>query len=135
MTAKEVFSKTLVFGWIKLGLGLLNILIAIVLFAILMGISVLFASEGVGAIMFFIWLVALGVVNFIINHYIGYLVKAGHVASNSIQDRHRTCRLCKHRESHGQGTVRYIQRLLCTGQADSGVDLWHLLFPCFWHGQ
>lgn len=80
MTAKEVFSKTLVFGWIKLGLGLLNILIAIVLFAILMGISVLFASEGVGAIMFFIWLVAIGVVNFIINHYIGYLVKAGHVA-------------------------------------------------------
>lgn len=39
MTAKEVFSKTLVFGWIKLGLGLLNILIAIVLFAILMGIQ------------------------------------------------------------------------------------------------
>ncbi len=80
MTTKEVFSKTLVFGWIKLGLGLLNILIAIVLFAILMGISVLFASEGVGAIMFFIWLGAIGVVNFIINHYIGYLVKAGHVA-------------------------------------------------------
>ena len=80
MTAKEVFSKTLVFGWIKLGLGLLNILIAVVLFAILMGISVLFASEGVGAVMFFIWLGVVGVVNFILNHYIGYLVKAGHVA-------------------------------------------------------
>lgn len=80
MTAKEVFSKTLVFGWIKLGLGLLNILIAIVLFAILMGISVLFASEGVGAVMFFIWLGVIGIVNFIINHYIGYLVEAGHVA-------------------------------------------------------
>lgn len=80
MKAKEVFSKTLVFGWIKLGLGLLNILIAVVLFAILMGISVLFASEGVGAVMFFIWLGAVGVVNFILNHYIGYLVKAGHVA-------------------------------------------------------
>lgn len=80
MTAKEVFSKTLVFGWIKLGLGLLNILIAVVLFALLMGISVLFASEGVGAVMFFIWLGVVGVVNFILNHYIGYLVKAGHVA-------------------------------------------------------
>lgn len=80
MTAKEVFSRTLVFGWIKLGLGLLNILIAIVLFALLMGISVLFASEGVGAVMFFIWLGVVGVVNFILNHYIGYLVKAGHVA-------------------------------------------------------
>lgn len=80
MKAKDIFFGTLAFGWIKLGLGLLNILIAVVLFAILMGISVLFASEGVGAIMFFIWLGVIGVVNFIINHYIGYLVKAGHVA-------------------------------------------------------
>ena len=39
MTAKEIFFKTLQFGWIKLGLGLLNILIAVLLFAILMGIS------------------------------------------------------------------------------------------------
>ena len=38
MTAKEIFFKTLQFGWIKLGLGLLNILIAVLLFAILMGI-------------------------------------------------------------------------------------------------
>ena len=29
MTAKEIFFKTLQFGWIKLGLGLLNILIAV----------------------------------------------------------------------------------------------------------
>ena len=46
MTAKEIFFKTLQFGWIKLGLGLLNILIAVLLFAILMGISVLFNSDG-----------------------------------------------------------------------------------------
>ena len=80
MTAKEIFFKTLQFGWIKLGLGLLNILIAVLLFAILMGISVLFNSYGVVAIMFFIWLGLIGVVNFFLNHYIGYLVKAGHVA-------------------------------------------------------
>lgn len=80
MTAKEVFSKTLQFGWIKLGLGLLNILIAVVLFAIMMGIAVLFDSGGVGAIMFIIWLSLIGIVNFFLNHYIGYLVKAGHVA-------------------------------------------------------
>ena len=64
MTAKEVFSKTLQFGWIKLGLGLLNILIAVVLFAIMMGIAVLFDSGGVGAIMFIIWLSLIGIVNF-----------------------------------------------------------------------
>jgi hypothetical protein len=80
LKAKEVFLKTLIFGWVKLGLGLINILIAVILFAILMGISVLFASEGVGVILFLVWLGAVGVVNFLINHYIGYLVKAGHVA-------------------------------------------------------
>ena len=80
MTAKEVFSKTLLFGWLKLGLGLLNIVISVVLFAILMGISVLFGSEGVGAIMFLVWLGAIGIINFFLNHYLGYLVKAGHVA-------------------------------------------------------
>ena len=55
-------------------------MIAVLLLAILMGISVLFNSDGVVAIMFFIWLGLIGVVNFFLNHYIGYLVKAGHVA-------------------------------------------------------
>jgi len=80
MKAEEIFSKTLIFGWIKLGLGLLNILIAVVLFAILMGISYLFSSGGVGALMFFVWLGVVGVLNFLINNYFGYLVKASHVA-------------------------------------------------------
>jgi len=80
MKAKDIFLKTLAFGWIKLGLGLLNIVIAIALFAALMGISVLSGSEGVGAAMFLVWLVLVGIVNFALNHYIGYLVKAGHVA-------------------------------------------------------
>ena len=46
----------------------------------MMGIAVLFDSGGVGAIMFIIWLSLIGIVNFFLNHYIGYLVKAGHVA-------------------------------------------------------
>jgi hypothetical protein len=80
MKAKEVFSKTLVFGWIKLGLGLINILIAAILFAILTGIAALLASESAGAILFFVWLGLVGTVNFLLNHYIGYLVKAAHIA-------------------------------------------------------
>ena len=80
MTAKDLFMKTLAFCWAKLGLGLLNILICTVLFAIMMGISLLFASEGVAGIMLFVWLALAGAVNFAINHYFGYLVKAGHVA-------------------------------------------------------
>lgn len=80
MTASEIYRKNLSFGWIKLGLGVLNILIAVLLFALLMGISVLFSSEGAAVVMFLVWLAAVGIVNFILNHYIGYLVKAGHVA-------------------------------------------------------
>ena len=80
MTAKDIFMQTLPFCWAKLGLGILNIVICTVLFAILMGISLLFASEGVFFIMFLIWLGLIGGVNYVINHYFGYLVKAGHVA-------------------------------------------------------
>ncbi len=80
MEAKEIFMKTLPFCWAKLGLGLLNIVICAVLFAILMGISLLFNSEGVTGIMFLVWLSLIGIVNFVLNHYIGYLVKAGHIA-------------------------------------------------------
>lgn len=80
MKAREIFFKTLPFCWAKLGLGLLNILIDVALFAVLMGLSLLFKSEGVTFIMFLIWFAMIGTVNFIINHYFGYLVKAGHVA-------------------------------------------------------
>lgn len=80
MTAKQIFMKTLAFGWMKLGLGLLNIVIDIALFALLMGIAVLFESGGAGAAMLLVWLVLAGVVNWVLNHYIGYLLKAGHVA-------------------------------------------------------
>lgn len=80
MKAREIFFKTLPFCWAKLGLGLLNIFIDVVLFAVLMGLSLIFKSEGVTFIMFLIWLAMIGTVNFIINHYFGYLVKAGHVA-------------------------------------------------------
>ncbi len=80
MTTSEVYSKTLAFGWIKLGLGVINILIDVVLFGILMGISLLMGSEGVAGIMLMVWIALVGVVNFVLNHYVGYLVKAGHVA-------------------------------------------------------
>ncbi len=80
MNAKDIFMKTLPFCWAKLGLGMLNIEVDVVLFAVLMGISLLFASEGVAGIMLLIWLGSIGIINFAINHYMGYLVKAGHVA-------------------------------------------------------
>ncbi|MDO5465464.1 MAG: zinc ribbon domain-containing protein [Akkermansia sp.] len=80
MTAKDIFMRTLSFCWLKLGLGMLNVLIDAVLFGILMGLAWLFNSSGVSGIFILIWLGLIGAVNFFLNHYLGYLVKAGHVA-------------------------------------------------------
>lgn len=79
MNAREIYFKTMPFNWIKLGLGLATVLISAVLFAIIVGIGSLFGSGGSG-IGIIIWLIATGIVRFVIMHYFGYLVKAGHVA-------------------------------------------------------
>lgn len=80
MTAKEIYLRTLAICWIKLGLGLLNITIDIALLAILTGISTLFDGENVEVATLLAWLALVGIVNYALNHYIGYLLKAGHVA-------------------------------------------------------
>jgi hypothetical protein len=80
MKTGEIYAKTLPFVWAKLLLGLLTVLISIVLFAILMGIAWLSKLAVMYTIMFFLWLGATGLVNFILNHYLGYMLKAGHVA-------------------------------------------------------
>jgi len=80
MNAEQIYSKTKPFVWAKLLLGLATVAVAAVLFAILMGLGWLFNSGSVTGIMFIIWLSAVGVVRFIVMHYFGYLVKAGHVA-------------------------------------------------------
>ncbi|MDR0434560.1 MAG: zinc ribbon domain-containing protein [Gracilibacteraceae bacterium] len=80
MKAETVFSKTMPFVWAKLLLGLATVVISAILFGILMGLAWLFNSESVTAIMFFAWVGAIGVVRFILMHYIGYMLKAGHIA-------------------------------------------------------
>jgi len=80
MKPNQVFSKTMPFIWMKLLLGLATVLISGVIFALFMGIALLTKSDSAAGIMIFIWLGATGLVNYVLNHYIGYLVKAGHVA-------------------------------------------------------
>jgi len=79
MTAQQLYSKTMPFVWAKLVLGLATVLISVALFAVLMGIGWLFGDGSMG-VAILIWLAGTGVVRFVILHYIGYLVKAGHVA-------------------------------------------------------
>ncbi len=79
MTSKQLFSKTMPFVWAKLFLGGATVLISVILLAIFMGIGWLF-GEGAIFIAFCLWLTAVGGVRFVIMHYMGYLVKAGHIA-------------------------------------------------------
>lgn len=79
MTARQIYGKTMVFNWLKLGLSLATVLASVILFVVLMGIGLLFGSGG-STITFILWMAATGIVRFVINHYFGYIVKAGHVA-------------------------------------------------------
>jgi len=80
LSANEIFRKTMPFVWAKLLLGVITVVVSAIILAILFGIAWIFKSEGVYFVMFLIWLGLTGIIRFIINHYIGYLVKAGHIA-------------------------------------------------------
>lgn len=79
MKVKDIYFKTIGFVWMKLGLGALTILLSGIWFGILFGIALLF-NGGALPILIILWIIGTGVINSIVNHYIGYLVKAGHVA-------------------------------------------------------
>jgi len=80
MKPSQIYFKTMPFVWAKLLLALATVVISVVLFAVLMGFAWWLKIEFVFILMFFIWLGATKLVNFVLNHYLGYLVKAGHVA-------------------------------------------------------
>lgn len=79
MDAKQIFHQTMPFNVAKLMLGVATVLLSALLFAILMGIGWLFGEGGMG-ITFIIWLGGTGIIRFVIMHYMGYMVKAGHIA-------------------------------------------------------
>lgn len=81
MKTNEIYAKTMKFNLIKLGLGLLEVLIDAVIMAICIGIGVVAKSETMMVIGFVIGgLIGPGLVHFLIAHYIGYIVKAGHIS-------------------------------------------------------
>ena len=80
MKPRQIYFKTMPFVWAKLLLGLATAAISIVILAILAGIAWMFLGGHVYIVLFPIWLGATILVSFILNHYLGYLVKAGHVA-------------------------------------------------------
>lgn len=79
MDAKQIYNKTMPFNMARLILGLVTVGLALLLFAIIEGIGWLFGSVGM-LVTFFIWLIGISGIRFFVMHYMGYLVKAGHIA-------------------------------------------------------
>ncbi len=79
MKPGQLFRKTLPFCIAKLLLGGATVLISAILLAILLGIGWLFGDGGI-FVCILIWIALTGVVRAAIMQYVGYLVKAGHIA-------------------------------------------------------
>ncbi|MDR2947252.1 MAG: hypothetical protein LBV79_10980 [Candidatus Adiutrix sp.] len=80
MHAKEIYTQTMPFCLAKMALGLATVVISVVILAILLGLAWLFNAAGVTVVLILLWIPAMGFVRFLLMHYVGYLVKAGHVA-------------------------------------------------------
>ena len=79
MKTRDVYLKTMKFVWLKLALGGAMILFSLLTLAIFLGIGSIGSGGGM-VIAFWIWLVVVCGVSLWINRYIGYMIKAGHVA-------------------------------------------------------
>lgn len=80
MKANDVYRKTIKFVWMKLALGGCAVVFSIVLGLILLGISALSRNEGVIGFSMMLWLGASAGAVGVTQYYIGYLLKAGHIA-------------------------------------------------------
>ncbi|MDE5908425.1 MAG: hypothetical protein K2H52_06795 [Lachnospiraceae bacterium] len=80
MSVKNIYFKTLKFVWLKLAIGAAITLICVLLLGICAGIAALLRSEAATLIMLTIWLLlTIGVYEFVM-YYVGYMIKAAHVA-------------------------------------------------------
>jgi hypothetical protein len=79
MKAGQIFTQTMPFVWAKLLLGLATVVISIVLFGILFGVASLFGT-GAGFFFLLVWIGLTVTIRFFLMRYVGYLIKAGHIA-------------------------------------------------------
>ncbi len=80
MSSGKIFLKTIKFVWAKFLLGLATVVVGIVLLAILGGIGFAINIPVLFYGLFALWIILISSFSFALNHYFGYLVKAGHVA-------------------------------------------------------
>lgn len=80
MKPLEIFKKTQKFIWAKLALVAIKwaaLIVLAILFAFIIGAS---QNEVLLIVLLTTWLILARVATYVIDHYIGYLIKAGHVA-------------------------------------------------------
>lgn len=79
MKARNIYFGTMKFVWLKLAMGAAITVASLILFAIFMLIGSLFDGHGI-VFMFALWLACTGGVYRFLMSYVGYMIKAGHVA-------------------------------------------------------
>ena len=79
MTVKDLYLGTMKFVWLKLALGAAITLASLILLALFSLIGSLFGEGGL-FFMFLFWLGLSGGIYSFVMHYVGYMIKAGHVA-------------------------------------------------------
>jgi len=67
------------FIWAKLIFGLATVIISIIIFGILFGVSLLFDMT-FSIFLLLIWIGSTMTIRYLLMHYVGYLIKAGHIA-------------------------------------------------------
>lgn len=132
MQAKELYLKTMKFVWLKLALGMGVVLLSILWLAICFGIGTLFGGGLIYFFTFIVWIAGTGVINSIITHYFGYLVKAGHIAilteaitTGHIPENQFEVASAKVKERFGTSNVYFvIDKLISSSvkQLQSGLD-------------
>ena len=80
MKVGTIYFKTIKFVWLRLGLGMAVTAASLLLFGITAGISVLVGAEAVNGIGMMIWLVLSLILYAVAMHYVGFMLKAAHVA-------------------------------------------------------
>lgn len=80
MKTNEVYAKTMLFVWLKLALGACAIVFSVILGGILLGIAAVADNESLGSMLLIVWMILSILFLGIAQHYVGYLLKAGHVA-------------------------------------------------------
>lgn len=79
MKARDIYFGTMKFVWLKLAMGAAITVASLILFAIFMLIGSLFDGNGI-VFMIALWLACTGGIYSFLMSYVGYMIKAGHVA-------------------------------------------------------